>query len=236
VSARAGRRRLDRIAAAWLAAALLALPGLARADAADTTAAGTPLPNLVASSAVTAPPPARTRASGSKLEHLNPSLADDPYTLAPGPRPFLKRLAVSPGVGWVGGQRLYVIRAAYNPNRWLAYEASLGHNPGASVQALYHMLSVIVRRPLPGRFQPYAAVGYGLTLVFPGRAVNAAPATENTFSWGGGLEIYLRDDLAVRTEMRGVTVLGGSRERSGTVVYGYREATFGLSFYRTLGG
>ena len=98
------------------------------------------------------------------------------------------------------------------------------------------MLSAIVRRPLPGRFQPYATVGYGLTMVFPGRALNADPATENTLSWGGGIEVYLRNDLALRSELRGLTVLGGNRNRSGTVVYGYREATFGFSFYRTLGG
>jgi opacity protein-like surface antigen len=218
VRARGGARGCGRIVAVAFAAAVLGFPRPSAAADGSGSDGNT------------------GKGHASTLEHLVPSLADDPYTLAPGPRPFLRRLAVSPGVGWVGGQRLYVIRAAYNPNRWLAYEASLGHNPGESVQALYHMLSVIVRHPIPGRFQPYAAVGYGLTLVFPGRAVNAAPATENTFSWGGGLEIYLRDDLALRTELRGVTVLGGSRERSGTVVYGYREATFGLSFYRTLGG
>ena len=172
----------------------------------------------------------------NQVEHLVPALAENPYQMDPGPRQFHRRISFSPGVGWVGNQRLYVFRLAYNPNSWLGYEASLGHNPGESVQAVFHMLSAIVRYPFSGRLQPYGTVGYGMMLVFPGKALNADPVTENTLSYGAGLEFYLRNDLAIRGEMRGLTVLGGERNQSGTVAYNYREATIGFSFYRSLGG
>jgi opacity protein-like surface antigen len=157
------------------------------------------------------------------------------FRVSPGPRQFAHRLSFSPAVGWVGDQQLFGVRVAYNPNPWLGYEASLGHNPGSSVQALFHMLSAIVRYPVPGRFQPYGTAGFGLIMVFPGEALNADSATELTFSGGGGLEFYLRDDVALRAEMRAVTVLGGQPSRVGSAAYNYREATLGFAFYRTLG-
>jgi opacity protein-like surface antigen len=172
---------------------------------------------------------------GPGLEHLVPELAEHPYRLSPGIKSFRHRVAFSPGFGWVGGRKLYTFRISYNPNTWLGYEASLGHNPGQSVQALFHMVSAIVRYPVPGRFQPYGTVGYGMMLVFPGKAINADPVTENTLSYGGGVEFYVRNDLALRAEIRGLTVLGGARGEEGTVAYNYREATVGFAFYRGLG-
>lgn len=171
----------------------------------------------------------------SSLEHLVPELAENAYRMDSGPRQFHKRISFSPGVGWVGSQKLFVFRLAYNPNSWLGYEASIGHNPGQSVSALFHMLNAIVRYPLPGRLQPYATVGYGMMMVFPGEAINADPVTENTLGYGVGIELYIRNDFAIRGELRGLTVLGGERDRAGTVAYNYREATFGFSFYRSLG-
>ena len=171
----------------------------------------------------------------SQLEHLVPELAENAYKMDSGPRQFQKRLSFSPAVGWVGNQKLFAFRLAYNPNSWLGYEVSVGHNPGQSVSALFHMLNAVVRYPLPGRFQPYATVGYGMMMVFPGEAINADPVTENTLGYGAGLEFYVRNDLAIRGELRGVTVLGGERNQPGTVAYNYREATFGFSFYRSLG-
>jgi hypothetical protein len=174
-------------------------------------------------------------AESKSLEPLVPEVASAPYSVSPGPRRFLKRICFSPGVGWLGGRRLYTFRLAYNPNPWLGYEATLAHNPGRSVQALFHTLNVVVRYPVPGRFQPYASAGYGMMHIFPGKSVNADPGTENTLAFGLGLEIYVRDDLAVRSELRDVTVLGGRRNEAGTDAYNYREATFGLAFYRRLG-
>ena len=173
--------------------------------------------------------------TGKGLEALFPEVAAAPVGLDPGTKPFRNRLAVSPAFGWVGSQRLYTMRISYNPNPWLGYEASIGHNPGQAVQALFHMLSAVVRYPMPGRLQPYGTVGYGMILVFPGKSINADPATENTLSYGAGLEFYIRNDLALRAEARGLTVLGGAREQEGTVAYNYMETTFGLSFYREIG-
>ena len=51
---------------------------------------------------------------------------------------------------------------------------------------------------------------------------------------GGGLELYVRDDLALRGEMRRSTVFGRQANREGLVTYDYVEQTLGLSFYRTI--
>lgn len=184
-----------------------------------------------ADSAAAAPVPAQ-RADG--LEALVPELAHDAYRLAPGPRPFLHRLAVTPSFGALGSERLFLARVAYNPNPWLGYEAELGHNPGQAVHAILHRLSLVVRRPLPGRLQPYVTAGYGMTVVLPGRSVNADAVTRNMLALGGGLELYLRDDLALRAEMRRSTVLGHQANREGLVAYDYAEQTLGLAFYRSI--
>jgi opacity protein-like surface antigen len=174
-------------------------------------------------------------ASRSDTEFLQPGMAAGPFHVTGGANRHRHALSVSPALGWIGDQPLFAFRIAYNPNSWLGYEAYLGHNPGQSVQALFHMLDVIVRVPLSGRFQPYATAGYGMMLVFPGRLLNADPVTENTLGVGGGLEIFLRDDVALRGEFRHLTVLGGERASDATVAYQYREATLGLAFYRNLG-
>jgi opacity protein-like surface antigen len=169
------------------------------------------------------------------LEYLTPGMSAGVFQLDPGPRQFAHRLCFSPAVGWLGGQQIFGVRVAYNPNSWLGYEGSLAHNPGSSVQALFHTLSAIVRYPVPGRFQPYGAAGFGLILVFPGEALNADSATELAFSAGGGLEFYLRDDVALRADLRAVTILGNQPSQVGSAAYSYREATLGFAFYRTLG-
>ena len=88
---------------------------------------------------------------------------------------------------------------------------------------------------LPWRVQPYAKGGYGMFMVFPGASVNADPVTENALSAGGGLEIYVRDDIALRFEMNALTVIGGERDSDASVAYRYRETVIALSFYRGLG-
>jgi hypothetical protein len=170
----------------------------------------------------------------AEIEHLVPELAEGAYRLEPGVRPFLHRLSVSPGFGRLGSERFFALRAAYNPNSWLGYEASIGHNPGQSVHAVLHSFNALVRRPLPGRFQPYLNAGYGMMLVFPGRSLNADPVTTNALTVGGGLEFYIRGDLALRAEMTHATVLGRQANREGTVAYQYLQQTIGLSFYRTI--
>ena len=169
------------------------------------------------------------------LEHLNPELAGSGFRVEPGPRPFARRLEFSPGYGSLGGDRLYTLRFAYNPNRWFGYEAAVGHTPGDATHALLHTLNVVARYPLPWRLQPYLTGGWGMIMVYPGRSLNASPVTKNVAAIGGGLEIYIRSDVALRGELRQVTVLGSERNSSETVTFDYGEATVGFAFYRTLG-
>lgn len=169
-----------------------------------------------------------------KLEPLVPALADHPYRLAPGPREFAHRLSFSPAYGLFGSEPMFLIRATYNPSSWLGYEWSLGHNPGESVHAALHSLSALVRRPLTGRLQPYGLVSYGMMFVYPGRSVNADPVTKNVLSAGGGFEVYLRSDLAVRADLRYATAFGRERDHDGTVAYSYLQQNIGFSFYRTI--
>lgn len=218
---------------------MAAITGLVAGLLLATTAAravGSALPDSLAPPrAATAAPGATVARDGQPpLEALVPELAEHPYRLAPGVRPFLHRLSFSPAYGSLGSKRLFAARVTYYPNRWLGYEWSIGHNPGQSVHAALHMVSAVVRRPLAGRLQPYASAGYGMMLVFPGQSLNAAPVTKNAIAIGGGLEVYVRGDLAVRVEIRRATVLGRERDRDGIVTYDYLQQTIGLSFYRSI--
>lgn len=215
----------------WLSTAILCL-ALAAAFASAPARADDTAP---AADRAQADSSADATPAADGLEHLVPSLAVNPYHLEPGVRPYLHRLAVTPGFGALGTEKLFVLRVAYNPNSWLGYEASIGHNPSHSVQAIVHRLNAIVRRPMPGRFQPYATAGYGMTIVLPGRSINADPVTKNALVYGGGLEFFVRSDFALRAEMLGMTVLGRQQYRQGLVAYEYREETIALAFYRTLG-
>lgn len=177
------------------------------------------------------PPPA---AAAERIGVSEP-LGDDSFRVSNGPRAFENRLSFSPAWGALGSERLFALRFAWNPNPWLGWEASLGHNPGESVHALLHTIDAVLRRPLRGRVQPYVRAGYGMMLVYPGDSFNADPVTANVLAAGGGVEMYLRDDLAIRGEARSITALGGDARDDGTVAYQYGEFTIGLSFYRGLG-
>jgi hypothetical protein len=178
--------------------------------------------------------PPSVRAGQDEVTHLVPEMEGAGFRLQEGPRPYQHRLSFSPGFGQLGSADYYVFRLAYNPNRWLGYEANLGHNPAESVHALLNSLRVLLRYPLPGRLQPFVSADYGMMLVFPGKVFQADPVTKNILGAGLGLEIYLRDDVAVRGEIRNVTVLGGSTETDESAALGYREFTLGFSFYKTL--
>ncbi|HYM82505.1 MAG TPA: hypothetical protein VEY91_13970 [Candidatus Limnocylindria bacterium] len=174
------------------------------------------------------------RARSDGLEPLVPEVAAHPYGVESGVRKYLHRLSFSPGYGYLGSERLFTFQVAYNPNPWLGYEGSIGHNPGQSVHAVLHTVSAILRHPFPGRFQPYVSGGYGMMMVFPGPSLNADPVTKNALAIGGGLEFYIRNDLALRAELKHATVFGSERDRDGVVIYPYLQETIGLSFYRTI--
>ena len=177
--------------------------------------------------------PAASGAS-SGLEFLVPELEGNTWSVSDGPRKFAGRLNFSPAYGRLGEKKFFAFRLGYNPNSWLGYEAAIGHNPGDAVHALFNTLNAVVRYPMPFRFQPYCTVGFGMVIAFPGEALNADSVTKNTYAVGAGLEVYVRDDVAIRGEVRRTGVLGAQPFEDETVVFSYGEATVGLSFYRTL--
>jgi hypothetical protein len=168
------------------------------------------------------------------LEALVPGAARAPFGLSTGVRPYREKLAVSPGWGVLGTEQMFVLRAAYHPMEVLGYEAAIAHNPGQSVHAVLHSFSLLVHWPRPGRLQPYAVAGYGMVMVQPGPALNAKPVTRNALSGGAGVELFIRDDLALRGECRQAAVFGEQAGRDGVVVFDYLQATIGLVFYRSI--
>ena len=189
---------------------------------------------LVGNGQVSAAPPA-AESTPDQRYYLVPELQNGAATISPGARQFRRRVALSPAVGKFGEDDLFALRVAFNPDRWFGYEVSLGHNPASSLHALLHTFSVQLRYPFAGRFQPYGSVGYGMMTVYPGQAIKADPVTKNVLAFGGGLEVYLRDDVALRGEARSAVVLGQYRGQDDTVAYTYAELTLGMVFYRGLG-
>ena len=212
--------------ALWFGAAvvMLAMPAPSRAQSADSTAA---LPAAAAR--------ADSSSQRDRITYLVPGLEGAGFRVSNDSGRFMHRVSFSPAYGRLGENELFSFRIGYAPNTWLGYEVALGHNPADGLHALLHTFNVIVRKPLPGRFQPYATLGYGMLTVYPGQALNADPVTKNALAFGGGLEVYLRNDVALRGELRGATVLGQELHTSGTVAYDYREYTIGFAFYRNLG-
>ena len=126
-------------------------------------------------------------------------------------------------------------QAAESLDHILALAArSFDESPGESVHAVLHTIDVILRHPFPGRWQPYLAGGYGMVMVFPGPSLNADPVTKNMLTVGGGLEFYVRNDLAIRADLRQSSVFGKQKDRDGVVVYDYSQGTIGLAFYRSI--
>lgn len=173
---------------------------------------------------------------GDVVIYLVPEMKDAGYRVSDDRSKYKNRISFSPGIGQLGNQDFFAFRLGFSPNTWLGYEISLGHNPASSLHAMLHTFNVVLRYPVPWRIQPYVTVGYGMMTVFPGEALNADRVSKNTLTAGGGIEFYIRDDVALRGEMRGATVLGQQFGSDGTVAYGYREYTIGFSFFRSLGG
>jgi len=167
-------------------------------------------------------------------EYLVPALADDPFSVGEGPRPYERRLSFTPGAGTFGDDRMYSLRVAYNPSSWFGWEAGLEHAPGEAVHAALHTVGAVARYPLPWRVQPYARGAYGMIMVFPGKSIKADPVTENALIAGGGVEFFVRDDVALRVELSAATIIGSERTSDDTVAYQYRQTLFALSFYRAL--
>ena len=215
-----------------IALGLVALaPATSFAEDADSTVVAAP-DSIAVAPVTTKTVPASEK---STTTYLVPSLEDAGYRFDLDREHFAHRIGFSPAYGALGDNELFAFRISYSPNPWLGYEAALGHNPAEGLHALLHTFNVLLRYPLPGRFQPYATLGYGMLTVYPGQALNADPVTKNALTFGGGLELYIRNDVAVRGEMRGASVIGQELNQNSAVVYDYREYTIGFSFYRNLG-
>lgn len=235
-------KRIAETLLCWATLLTLAAPAIAQSDsldvAADTISVASDDVTSASGDEAAAPetmPAAKKDSDHHELSYLVPELKGRGYRMSPGSRPFRNRVTFSPAAGQLGSHQLFAIRFGFYPNSWLGYEVALGHNPSESLHALIHTFNVILRYPIPWRLQPYGTLGYGMLTAYPGQAINADPVTKNTLTAGGGLEFYIRDDVAVRGEMRSATVMGQEPNTDGTVAYSYREYTFGFTFYRSLG-
>jgi opacity protein-like surface antigen len=219
-----------------LALASIAICAAGAASANEPDSLASPAPEWPESTSVAAEPaPTDASEANDDLIYLVPSMKGVGFHVTNDRNRFQHRIWFSPGYGELGSQDLFAFRVGYSPNTWLGYEVSFGHNPASSLHGLLHTFNVVLRYPLSGRFQPYGTLGYGMMTVYPGQAINADPVTKNALTAGGGLEIYIRDDVAIRGEMRGATVLGQELNVEGTVAYDYLEYTIGFTFYRSLG-
>jgi len=214
--------------AAATALALAPLPALA--EDADSTGSATPSAGWATGWDEMA------GEQGDERIYLVPEMKGAGFHVTNDRSKYKHRISFSPGIGRFGNQDFFAFRFGFSPNTWLGYEVSLGHNPAQSLHAMLHSFNVVLRYPLPWRIQPYVTMGYGMMTVFPGEAVNADRVSKNALTGGGGIEFYIRDDVAVRGEMRGATVLGQQFGQDGTVAYDYLEYTIGFAFYRKLGG
>ena len=183
----------------------------------------------------TAAPDSTAAADEDGVTYLVPGLEGSGYSVSNDRSRFKNRLSFSPAVGQMGENHLFAFRLGFSPNTWLGYEIAFEHNPASSLHATLHTFNVILRYPLSWRVQPYGTLGYGMMTVYPGQAINADPVSKNTLTAGGGVEFYIRDDVALRGEIRSATVLGQQLGQEGTVAYSYREYTVGFSFYRSIG-
>jgi len=212
---------------------LLVIGHVAGTAAAQSDSTATAVAGVDSAAAVAGDAEADTPGNGRT--YLVPSLQGTGYSVTNDRAKYKNRIWFAPAMGQLGSQDVFNFRVGYAPNTWLGYEVSFEHNPAQSLHATLHTFNVILRYPIPWRAQPYVTLGYGMMTVYPGQAINADPVSKNSLTAGGGMEFYIRDDVAIRGEMRSATILGSERGQSGTVNYQYMEWTVGFSFFRSLG-
>jgi hypothetical protein len=139
-------------------------------------------------------------------------------------------LAMTVSAGQLGSDPLYNLRLAYFASSWLGLEGTIAHNPAGSVHAALHYANATALLPNLSRLRPFTTAGLGIIHVFPGTAVNATSVTKLLLNAGGGLHLFLRDDVALRLEARSFTVLDQQEAHRGR--YHYVEWSGGLTFYR----
>lgn len=141
-------------------------------------------------------------------------------------------LTMTASAGQLGGDPLYSLRLGYFASPWLGIEATIAHNPAGSVHAVLHYANATALLPNVSRLRPFTTAGLGIIHAFPGASVNANSVTKMLLNAGGGLHVFLRDDVALRLEARSFTVLDQQEAHRGT--YHYVEWSGGLTFYRSL--
>ena len=141
-------------------------------------------------------------------------------------------LAMTAGAGQLGGDPVYNLRLGYFAGPWLGIEATIAHNPAGSLHAVLHYANATALLPNVSRLRPFTTAGLGIIHVFPGASVNANAVTKMLLNAGGGVHLFLRDDVALRLEARSFTVLDQQEAHRGT--YHYVEWSGGLTFYRSL--
>lgn len=141
-------------------------------------------------------------------------------------------LTMTASAGQLGGDPLYNLRLGYFAGSWLGLEGTIAHNPAGALHAVLHYANATALLPNLSRLRPFTTAGLGIIHVFPGSSVNATSVTKMLVNAGGGLHVFLRDDVALRLEARSFTVLDQQEAHRGT--YHYVEWSGGLTFYRPL--
>ena len=144
-----------------------------------------------------------------------------------------QRLAFGVTAGRLGVEPLYSLHLAYFPSRRLGLEATVAHNPSGGTHAALHHVGGVLPLLGNGALRPYLVAGLGTIQVFPGTATNAQSVTKLLLHAGGGVQLHLRQDVALRFEGRGLGAVDQQEDRSGLL--GYAQWSVGLAFHRNLG-
>lgn len=142
-------------------------------------------------------------------------------------------LAFGITAGRLGKEPLYSLHLTYFPARRLGLEATLAHNPSGGTHAALHHVGGFVPLFRNGALRPFVVAGLGTIQVFPGTATNAKSVTKLLLHAGGGAQLYLREDVALRFEARALGAVDQQEDKSGLL--GYAQWSVGLAFHRNLG-
>jgi len=162
-------------------------------------------------------------------------LEQAPVSLATTRAPTLgwaENLVLSAAAGQLGEEALYSFHLAYFPTQRLGLEATIAHNPSGSTHAALHHVGAVVPLLHAGRLRPFVVAGLGTIQVFPGTATNAKSVTKLMLHAGGGAQLHLRGDVALRVEARGLSAVDQQEDHSGFL--GYAQWSVGLAFHRRL--
>ena len=143
-----------------------------------------------------------------------------------------EHLMLAVTAGQLGSDALYSFHLAFFPSQRLGLEATIAHNPSSGTHAALHHLGAVLPLLQTGRLRPFVVGGLGTIEVFPGTATNAKSVTKLVLHAGGGAQLHLRSDVALRVEGRGLGVVDQQEDHDGFL--GYAQWSVGLVFHRSL--